>query len=73
MNKAFLICFLVVISVFIVGCAKQGPAEQAGESIDRAIEDGKDTTEDAFEDAAESIEEGSDVLDEKAQDMGGGY
>ena len=40
---------------------------------DIAIEDSKNVTEDAFEDAAENIEEGGDALDEKAQDMGGGY
>lgn len=40
---------------------------------DIAIEDSKNVTEDAFEDAAESIKEGGDALDEKAQNMGGGY
>lgn len=73
MKKVFWICSLIILSFFVAGCAEQGPAEQAGESIDQAIEDGKGAVEDALEDAAESIEESGDALDEKVQDMGGGY
>lgn len=51
----------------VAGCKEQGPAERAGESVDRAVGDAKDATqhagkavEDAVEDAGDALEDATD-------------
>lgn len=61
MNKIILSILLVSSSLILAGCAEQqGPAEQAGEKIDRGIENSKDATSDAIENAGDKIEDATD-------------
>ncbi|SEF61142.1 hypothetical protein [Nitrosomonas ureae] len=61
MNKIILSILLLSSSLILVGCAEQqGPAEQAGEKIDRGIENSKDATSDAIENAGDKIEDATD-------------
>ncbi len=60
MNKIILSAFLILASLMLVGCEKQGPAEQAGEKIDRGVENTKDTVSGAIEDAGDKIEDATD-------------
>lgn len=48
--KAFkygLLISLLALTVGITGCEQDGPAEQAGEKIDNAVDDAKDGMDDA--------------------------
>ncbi|PSJ17985.1 hypothetical protein [Nitrosomonas supralitoralis] len=59
MNKLIL-SIILILSVFILtGCA-EGPAERAGETIDRGIGNSKDAVSDAVEDAGDKIEDATD-------------
>ncbi|MER2512050.1 hypothetical protein [Nitrosomonas ureae] len=61
MNKIILSILLLSSSLILAGCAEQqGPAEQAGEKIDRGIENSKDATSDAIENAGDKIEDATD-------------
>ncbi|WP_295628544.1 lipoprotein [uncultured Nitrosomonas sp.] len=60
MNKIILSAFLIVASLMLAGCEQKGPAEQAGEKIDRGVENTKDTVSDAIEDAGDKIEDATD-------------
>ncbi|ALQ50903.1 hypothetical protein [Nitrosomonas ureae] len=61
MNKIILSILLISSSLILAGCAEQqGPAEQAGEKIDRGIENSKDATSDAIENAGDKIEDATD-------------
>ncbi len=55
-NKFFSILFAVLLALSVgvlAGCDDQGPAEEAGETIDEAVDD----TGDAIEDAADDVED----------------
>jgi len=61
MNKIILSVFLILSSLILVGCAEQqGPAERAGEKIDKGIQNSKDAVSDAIEDAGDKIEDATD-------------
>ena len=61
MNKLILSIILILSSFILVSCAEQeGPAERAGEKIDRGIESSKDTMSDAVEDVGDEIEDATD-------------
>ena len=46
-------CFGLALGGGLVGCEKKGPAEQAGEKLDDAVDDAGD----AAEDAADAVED----------------
>ena len=56
------ILFLLLFSVFIVGCGNEGPMESAGKAVDEAVED----TGEAIDDAAENVE---DAIEEKQKEL----
>ncbi|HBV21041.1 MAG TPA: hypothetical protein DEF07_04905 [Nitrosomonas sp.] len=61
MNKVILSIYLILSSLIFAGCADQeGPAEQAGENIDRGIENTQDAVSDAVENAGDKIEDATD-------------
>ncbi|HLS05298.1 MAG TPA: hypothetical protein VK036_03270 [Wenzhouxiangella sp.] len=45
------------IGAFISGCEQKGPAQEAGESIDDAVEEAGDKLEDAKDKAGDKVEE----------------
>lgn len=51
---------LAITAALCVGCAEDGPAEEAGEKIDEAVENTGDAMEDAADDAEEAIDEATD-------------
>jgi hypothetical protein len=60
--------WLVLLSAAgILAACSDGPAENAGEDVDSAIEDvtGEDT--DAFEEAGENVDEATEDLDDDPQ------
>ncbi|GJL74647.1 hypothetical protein [Nitrosomonas sp.] len=61
MNKVILSIYLILSSLIFTGCADQeGPAERAGENIDRGIENTQDAVSDAVENAGDKIEDATD-------------
>ncbi len=68
MSKKPFIILSVVAGLALAGCGEKGPAEEAGENIDNAVEQ----TNDAVEDAAGQqgpAEEAGEELDEKVEEM----
>lgn len=65
---------LIVLSALacltLAGCSEKGPAEEAGENIDQAVEQGKDAVEDAGQQgpAEEAGEEMDEAVDEMKND-----
>lgn len=66
---------LIVLSALacltLAGCSEKGPAEEAGENIDQAVEQGKDAVEDAgqqgpAEEAGEEMDEAVDEMKDEA-------
>ena len=58
--KSILLVAVLIGSFTVVGCKEKGPAESAGESIDKAAEKAGDAAKDAGEktkDAAEKAKE----------------
>lgn len=61
-----LLTILIVGSFAIAGCDRDGPAEEAGESVDEAAERLKENVDEAgnkVEDACEDVKEGVDAED----------
>jgi len=55
---AFLLAPLLLLGT---GCESQGPAERAGENIDRGIEDAKDAVQDAVDPAGPAEKAGREL------------
>ena len=56
-------CALTVGCFNMVGCEKDGPAENAGEKIDEAVDDMKDTAEEVGNDIADKVDDVKDKMD----------
>lgn len=55
-DKLGIMLLVAMMAFAITGCEEEGPAEQAGEKIDNAMED----TGDAIEEAGDNVEEAAD-------------
>lgn len=74
MSKKPFIILSVVAGLALAGCGEKGPAEEAGEKIDNAVEQTKDAVEDAgqqgpAEKAGETLDKSVDQMKEKAEEM----
>ena len=47
-------------AIFTTGCKEKGPAEEAGEDIDEALEDAADEMDDAADKAADEADDAAD-------------
>ncbi len=66
-RNSIYVLLLAVLSLSFVGCEQKGPAERAGENIDEAVEELRDSGKDLgnkIEDACEDIKEGMGAKDE---------
>lgn len=66
-RKSIYVLLLAALSLSFVGCEQKGPAERAGENIDEAVEELRDSGKDLgnkIEDACEDIKEGMGAKDE---------
>lgn len=54
MQKFLMLASGLVLAIALVGCAEEGPAEQAGEQADEAVEEAGQQ----LEQAGEQVEEG---------------
>ena len=68
MKKTLVIAALVSALGFTVGCDNEGPAERAGESIDRDSERVRDKVEDAGEKTGRELERAGEKMQDAAQD-----
>jgi hypothetical protein len=61
-----IIALLPIVTLLIMsgGCEKEGPAEQAGENIDDAVETMQETAEDTSDTAMEKMEQAGDKIEE---------
>ena len=67
LTRISLIALLMgAFAVGISGCEDEGPAEEAGETVDEAFEETGDTMEEAAESAEDAAEEAGDELEEAA-------
>ena len=74
MSKKPFIILSVVAGLALAGCGEKGPAEKAGEQIDKAAEQTKDAIQDAghqgpAEKAGEAIDNKVDEMKGQAEDM----
>ena len=56
----------MLVMVGAVGCEKQGPAEEAGEKLDNALQDGKDGAKDVGEKMGDALEDAGDKMEDAA-------
>ena len=60
--KHLLLIALLGTLITITGCEEKGPAEKAGEKIDKAFDDSNNAIEDAIDNAKEKSEEIEDDI-----------
>jgi hypothetical protein len=73
MSKKPFIILSVVAGLALAGCSEKGPAEKAGEQIDKAVEQTKDAVQDAghqgpAEKAGEALDNKVDQMKDQAED-----
>lgn len=56
MKRMRLLLLLSLCLLPLSACQKDGPAEEAGESIDRAVDDASDALEDAGEELDDAVD-----------------
>ena len=56
-NRLLQIAMVLIISMFITGCEKEGPMEQAGKAVDEAAEDAGEAVKDAQKKVEDAIED----------------
>lgn len=62
-SKLTTIAVLALGACFLGGCPEdKGPAEKAGEAIDKAVEDAGDAAEDMADDAADAMDDAGDAV-----------
>jgi hypothetical protein len=64
-DKLALTTLLLATFIGLTACQEKGPAEQAGENIDNAVEEMGDKIEDATDGAGDAIEEAGDKIEDK--------
>ena len=64
----FAMMFAASMSFAMVGCEEEGPAERAGEDIDRQTENTREEMNDKAREAGEEIEEAGDEMNEDLKD-----
>lgn len=57
MSNKPLIILSALACLTLVGCSEKGPAEQAGENLDQAVEQAKDAVEEAGEKIDQAVED----------------
>lgn len=55
----------LLLALTLAACEQDGPAEQAGEEIDRTAEQAADKLENAAEEARDAVEEAGDEVERK--------
>lgn len=66
--QTLLLAGVVGLSMSMTACEKEGPAEQAGKSIDQSAEQLGDKIEDATDKAGDALESAGDKVEEKLED-----
>ena len=56
-----------LLSIGVLSCEKEGPAEKAGEKIDQTVEEAGDKMEEAGEAVKETAEEAKEEVKEKTE------
>jgi len=67
MHKLSWIVCVVLLSI-VAGCDKEGPAEQAGERIDEAVEDARQQAQDVRDEGKELADDVADAIDRADDD-----
>jgi len=67
MRKITTLLFTLTFALMIGACERDGPAEEAGERVDEAIDSMRDSTEDAVDNIQESLEDACREADEKTR------
>lgn len=65
--KTSLVVLLFASLAVITGCEKQGPAEKAGEEIDRALDDAGDAMNDAADDVKDATEDAAEEIEDATE------
>lgn len=67
-SKIFLALLLALSVGLLAGCEDQGPAEEAGENVDEAVEEAGDMMEEAGENVEDTVEDAGDEMEEAAEE-----
>jgi outer membrane lipoprotein-sorting protein len=78
MNRSKLnILFSLLLILGLASCEQQGPAEEAGENVDEAVnemqdryDEASDAAGDAAEEVGDDLSEARDAVSDAAEDMG---
>jgi len=60
--KKLIVVMFVVFALLLIGCEKNGPAENAGKKIDNAVENAGDKMGDAVEKTGDKIKDMGDSI-----------
>lgn len=67
-TSALALLFALTGGVFLAACDNEGPAEEAGENIDEAVEETTDGSDDYMDETKETVEEGMEETGEAAEE-----
>lgn len=68
--KGLFIVFLMSSILGLAACKQEGPAEKAGEKVDKTVEQAEKKIDQATEQAGKKIEKAGDALSEKSKQAG---
>lgn len=60
--KRMIVLIFVVFALLLIGCEKDGPAENAGKKIDNAVENAGDKMGDVVEETGDNIKDMGDSI-----------
>lgn len=67
--RTFALSLLVgMMALGLAACEEEGPAEQAGESVDEAMDETGENVDEAMDEAGESVEEMGENVEEAAEE-----
>ena len=68
-KKAFLMIGSLLLVFSFAACEKEGPAEKAGEKVDKAVENTQEKMEEAGEKMEETAEKAGDKMEEAGEEV----
>ena len=69
-GKGLVVVVMLASFLGLAACKQEGPAERAGQKIDKAVEQGEKKIDQAYEKAEKKIEKAGDALSDKTKKAG---
>ncbi|MFG6179369.1 hypothetical protein ACGTN6_19185 [Halomonas sp. THAF12] len=72
-RKLALATFLGMMAMGLAACEEEGPAEQAGENVDQAMDEAGESIDESMDQAGEAVEEMGENVEQAADEAEAEY